>query len=378
MSFLLVDSIQHANDKEFLLASLMLAEKGRYSCKPNPKVGCVLVKDQKVIGEGWHQIAGEGHAEVNAIADAKHRQESTQGATAYVSLEPCSFTGKTPPCVNALLDAGIQRVVCASVDPNPKVAGNGLEKLRSQGVDASVLEDADIQLKAERLNRGFFKRMRTGMPWVMLKTASSIDGRTADSKGHSKWITSEESRQDVQFLRAESDAVLTGSGTQQADNPSLNVRLDALLYKLIKQPYRVLLDSQFQVSVSDNIVGDDEQLIVFTTQDQSHKIKSFADKAQIEVCEIIELENVLKTLATIEVNQLMIEAGPILSGAFLEAGLVDEIIHYIAPSVIGSNGKGMFDFTKDLSIHEKKMFQLHTVKQIENDIKLVYVRKNEF
>ena len=366
------DSIQQKYDKEFLLASLLLAEKGQYSCKPNPKVGCILVKNQKVIGEGWHQIAGEGHAEVNAIADAKHRQESTQGATAYISLEPCSFTGKTPPCVNALLDAGIQRVVCASVDPNPKVAGNGLEKLRAQSVDASVLEDADIQLKAERLNRGFFKRMRTGMPWVMLKTASSIDGRTADSKGQSKWITSDESRLDVQYLRAESDAVLTGSGTQQADNPSLNIRLDTD----VKQPYRVLLDAKCKVTASDKIVGNDQQLIIFTQKNEADISSSLTSKARLETCQTIELENVLHTLAKLEVNQVMIEAGSTLSGAFLEADLVDEIVHYIAPSVIGSSGRGMFDFVESLAITEKKTFELHSINQIENDIKIVYVRAN--
>lgn len=376
-------------DKHFLSEAIKLAEQGQYTCDPNPRVGCVLVGHaaektaNNIIAQGYHQKAGEGHAEVNAIEHAKQQGISTKGATAYVSLEPCSFTGKTPPCVTALIHAGVARVVCATLDPNPKVAGNGLKLLQQAGIDASVIEDAEIQVAAEWLNRGFFQRMRYNKPWVMLKTASSLDGRTADSQGKSQWITSEAARSDVHKLRAASSAMITGSGTQQADNPSLNARL-VDTDKTCQQPIRILLDSNCLVSVDDNIVGDDQALTIFTSfssctpQKKQGQLQAFAGKATVEVVDEIQLDSVLAYLSDKHINSVMIEAGAKLSGAFLEADLVDEIVHYIAPSVIGSDGRGMFDFSTPLALKDKKQFKIHSIEQIGDDIKVVYVRSCYF
>lgn len=371
------------NDKQFLLEAIKLAENGKFTCHPNPMVGCVLVKDGVNVSSGWHQKAGEAHAEVNAIANAEQNGVSLNGATAYVSLEPCSFTGKTPPCVDALIHAGVSRVVCATLDPNPKVAGNGLSLLQEANIEAVVLDDAEVYSKAEWLNKGFFKRMREGKPWVMLKTASSLDGKTADNQGLSQWITSEQARQDVHRLRAMNGAVLTGSGTQQADNPSLNARLSEQEF-VYQQPLRVLLDSQCKLTPDAKIVSHNDRdensnknrkdLLVFTTQTDSKILKSFSNNIEFSIMESIELETVLQKLAAKQINQVMIEAGAHLSGAFLEADLVDEIVHYIAPSVIGSGGRAMFDFSTNLSLSEKKQFTTKTVEQIGNDIKVVYVR----
>ena len=325
---------QQAIDKSFLLASLKLAEKGQYSCRPNPRVGCVLVKDGDIIGEGWHQVAGQAHAEVNAIANAHSRSNDTIGATAYVSLEPCSFTGKTPPCVDALLAAKVARVVCASLDPNPKVAGNGIAYLQQQGIDAEVFDDQEVKQQAEWLNRGFFKRMRSGLPWVMLKIASSLDGKTADYQGTSQWITGEQSREEVHHLRAQSCAVLTGSGTQLADNPSLNVRLDG--YDSQFQPCRVLLDSTAQLKELSKIVGEDGKLILFTQPD-SVVLQEIETRSTVVRQNPNDLLAVLRYLADEkEVNYVMLEAGAKLAGSFIENDLVDEINHYNAPIIIGS------------------------------------------
>ena len=361
-------------DQEFLMAAIELAGKGKYCCHPNPRVGCVLVVDSEIVASGWHQQTGQGHAEVNAIEDASQRGVNIVGATAYVSLEPCSFTGKTPPCVDALNTAGVSRVVCASLDPNPKVAGNGLQILQQVGIAAMVLDDQETRQAAEWLNRGFFKRMREKKPWVMLKTASSLDGRTADNQGESQWITSEQAREDVHRLRAESGAILTGSGTQQSDNPSLNVRISEITEnERFNQPLRVLLDSTCQVSITDKIVGDDQGLLLFT---ETKETSDLDNKVQVQCVESIQLDEVLHHLAQKQINTLMVEAGAKLSGAFLEADLVDEIVHYIAPSVIGSQGRGMFDFSQSISLADKKHFKIHSVQTIGDDIKIVYVRNS--
>ena len=359
-------------DKEFLLDAITLAEKGNFTCQPNPRVGCILTQDNDVIGMGWHQKTGEGHAEVNAIADAINQLKTTTGATAYVSLEPCSFTGKTPPCVDALFDAGVSRVVCAGLDPNPEVSGNGLKLLKERGVAAEVSSDSDVLRKAEWLNRGFFKRMRTGLPWVILKTASSIDGRTADFEGESQWITSPASRANVHKLRAESCAIITGSGTQQADNPSLNARLDNSIE--VKQPLRVLLDSQCVVSKNDKIIGKDNGLLLFTTNRDHQTLQELEKKISIQTVNSISLDAVLSHLADLEINLVMLEAGAKLSGSFIEAGLVDEIVHYIAPNIIGSDGRGMFDFSGSLSLDDKKVFTTRCVETLGEDIKVTFQR----
>jgi len=362
---------QHQKDKQYLLACLELAKKGQFTCRPNPQVGCVIVKDDQIIGEGWHEFAGQGHAEVNAIADVDKNGRSCEGAVAYVSLEPCSFTGKTPPCVDALIIAKISRVVCASIDPNPKVAGQGIEKLKSNGIDASLIDDPEIQKKAEWLNRGFFNRMRSGLPWVMLKIASSMDGRTADYQGTSQWITNEQSRQDVHQLRAQSCAILTGSGTQKSDNPSLNVRVEGFNESF--QPIRVLLDSNCEVKENSNIVSNDKKLLIFCLPDIkiSTELRS---KAIIVEQDPSDLSAVLEYLASKEVNHVMTEAGSTLSASFVENDLVDEIVQYIAPSIIGSQGRGMFDFSTPLSLTNRKQFKIKSAETINDDVKITYSR----
>jgi len=362
-------------DIDYLNLAIKLAKKGQYTCQPNPMVGCVLVNDGSIIGEGWHAVAGEGHAEVNAIHDAQRKKHDLNGATAYVSLEPCSHYGKTPPCVDALIEAGIARVVCATTDPNPEVSGRGLSKLIEAGVSASVLESEQTKQSASHLNRAFFHRMRTGKPYVMLKVATTLDGRTADSNGRSQWITGEAARQDVQYLRASSGAVLTGSGTQIADNPSLNVRLKEIEY----QPYRVLLDTQLQLAESANILGNDKKLIVYTNAESNEKIIQlerrvhsfqFLDKGANHSC----LKNVLNDLAELEVNQIMIEAGATLSGAFLADDLVDEIVQYIAPSILGNQARAAFDFPDALPLQHKKQFSVHSCELLGDDIKITFLR----
>lgn len=357
---------QKSLDKQYLLTALELAKKGEYTTKPNPRVGCVLVKNEKILGKGWHIRAGEGHAEVNAIADAIKQGYELKGATAYVSLEPCSFTGKTPPCIHALAEAGIKRMVCASIDPNPNVAGLGIAKLNEIGIDASVVEDDAILAKAEWLNRGFFKRMRTNMPWVMLKTAATLDGKTADKDGNSQWITSEAARQDVQRLRAASDAILTGSGTLLADNPRLNARVD----DAVKQPLRVLLDSQFQLKPDAQILLDNN-LVVFTTV----PAPDWANDFSVIQTDKIQLSAVLSYLAEQGLNTVMIEAGATLAGAFLEQGLIDECVHYVAPAILGEQSKGMFLSSEPLNFEERIQFRLRSVEQIGTDVKLTLINQ---
>lgn len=362
------------SDIDYMNRAIKLAKKGQYSCHPNPMVGCVLVKDNVIIAEAWHETAGQAHAEINAITDAQQKGHDTNGATAYVSLEPCSHEGKTPPCVGALINAGIVKVICATLDPNPQVSGQGLAKLTNAGIDARVLEYEQTQQAANYLNRAFFHRMRTGRPYVMLKIATTIDGKTADYQGNSQWITGSAARENVQQLRASSGAILTGSGTQHSDNPRLNVRLTNK-----HQPFRILLDTQLKLPVSANIIGDDKKLIIYTAVKSSKKITKLQNK--VHAFRYIEKDdhsnnimNVLNDLAELEINQLMIEAGATLSGSFLAADLVDEIVHYIAPSILGDQARAAFDLPKALSLNQKKQFTTHSCELLGGDIKIVFLR----
>lgn len=359
----------------FLRQALSLAEKGRFTCQPNPMVGCVLAKAGQVIGQGFHQRAGANHAEINALEDAKQQGHDVRGASAYVSLEPCSHFGKTPPCANALVNAGIKVVVYACEDPNPLVAGKGQAILLEAGVSARLTKSSEIQAQAKALNRAFFHRMQTGRPWVLLKVAATLDGRTADSQGVSQWITGAEARADVQCLRAASGAVLTGSGTQQADDPSLNVRLP----EVDRQPYRVLLDSDLSLSPTANIIGDDKQLIVFTNSVNKNKINGLKPNVHSinTLSAPIQLSAVLEYLADLQVNQLMVEAGATLAGAFLEAGLVDEMVYYLAPSVLGSGARGAFDLTQPLPLEQRQHFSLQSMQQVGDDVRLNLYRAFE-
>jgi diaminohydroxyphosphoribosylaminopyrimidine deaminase/5-amino-6-(5-phosphoribosylamino)uracil reductase len=316
-------------DRSYLARALELAARGLYTTDPNPHVGCVIVNGDRVVGEGWHARAGEGHAEVNALRAAGLQ---ARGATVYVSLEPCSHTGRTPPCADALIAAGVARVVCCTRDPNPKVAGRGLERLQQAGIAVQAGALAD---EARRLNVGYFSRHERGRPYVRLKLAMSLDGRTAPSGGSRAWISGSESRADVQTWRARSSAVLTGAGTVRSDDPQLNVRLDYGPW--VRQPVRVVLDTLLSTPRAAKIFNHDEAL-VFAAPDAA--LGAFKDIKVERVPRAdggLDLDAVMQNLTAREVNELLVECGPTLAGAFVAKQLVDEFILYVAPRLLGDD-----------------------------------------
>lgn len=356
-------------DAVYMARALSLAKKGLYTTSPNPRVGCVLVKNGQVIAEGWHQKAGCGHAEVEAL---KQTCEA-EGATAYVTLEPCSHYGKTPPCCEALIDAGIKKVVVAMQDPNPLVAGNGLKKLQAAGIEVicGVLEN-----EAKTLNRGFIKRMLTGKPFVRSKLAMSLDGRTALANGESQWITSAESRCDVQFLRAESCAILTGINTVLADNPSLNVRLENTE---VLQPIRVILDSQLQMPIIAKMAHLAGETWILTCCENAQR-KLELEQVGFKVFQLskknnrLDLNTVFAFLGKMQINEVLIEAGAILNGALLEMDLVDEWIIYMASCVLGDNGRGLFALPNLQTMADKKNLQFKDVRRVGLDLRLTLTK----
>ncbi|MEH6800775.1 MAG: bifunctional diaminohydroxyphosphoribosylaminopyrimidine deaminase/5-amino-6-(5-phosphoribosylamino)uracil reductase RibD [Halopseudomonas sabulinigri] len=331
-------------DRELMSRALELAARGLYTTEPNPRVGCVLVHGEQVVGEGWHVQAGEGHAEVNALAQAGER---ARGATAYVTLEPCSHFGKTPPCADALIKAGVSRVVAAMQDPNPQVAGKGLQRLRDAGIEVTcgLLEE-----QARELNPGFIKRMQQGLPWVRVKLAMSLDGRTAMASGESKWITGPAARADVQRLRARSGAVISGADSVLLDDSALTVRAselglsaDEAAAAVQRQPLRVLIDSLRRVPLEQRFFREaGPTLVISTSAEQA------AESYQSIGSELlalpgddgkVDLVTVLRNLAERGCNEVLVEAGAGLSGAFWRAGLVDELIVYMAPRLLGSQAR---------------------------------------
>lgn len=327
--------------------ALELAALGLYSTHPNPRVGCVLVRDGQVVGEGWHRQAGTPHAEVHAIAAAGGR---ARGATAYVSLEPCSHHGRTPPCAQALLDAGVSRVVVAMQDPNPQVAGRGLELLRSAGVEVLLL-DGPLSQQAAELNAGFFKRMRTGLPWVTAKLAMSLDGRTAMASGESQWITGPQARADVQRLRARSSVIVSGADTVLLDEARLTVRAQQLelpepqkTLALQRLPMRVLIDSRQRVPFDAPFYQADNAWLATVQQ----PLPALPDGTGVlllpETGGHIDLEALLRQLVQQhQANEVLVEAGARLCGAFLQAGLLDELVVYMAPKLLGSTARPLFE-----------------------------------
>ncbi|WP_120798218.1 bifunctional diaminohydroxyphosphoribosylaminopyrimidine deaminase/5-amino-6-(5-phosphoribosylamino)uracil reductase RibD [Thiocapsa rosea] len=327
--------------------AIQLAELGRFTTDPNPRVGCLIVRDGRIVGEGWHRRAGEPHAERHALIEAGER---ARGATAYVTLEPCCHQGRTPPCTDGLLEAGVGRVVCAMVDPNPLVAGRGLRLLAEAGV---AVETGLLEAEARALNPGFIKRMEQGRPYVRCKLAASLDGRTAMASGESQWITSEAARRDVQRLRAGSSAILTGIGTLLADDPSLNVRLGAEDLpgmgpgEAIRQPLRVVLDSRWRTPPSARILTlSGSTLIVGALDDPGRMAELKGAGARVYLCPgdsaRVDLGALLKELGRREINEVLLETGPTLAGAAVSAGLVDEILIYLAPHLMGDAGRGLF------------------------------------
>jgi diaminohydroxyphosphoribosylaminopyrimidine deaminase/5-amino-6-(5-phosphoribosylamino)uracil reductase len=318
-----------AQDRAHLQRALDLAARGLYTTDPNPRVGCVIVHADRVLGEGWHVRAGEGHAEVNALRAAGSQ---ARGATAYVSLEPCSHTGRTPPCADALIAAGVTRVVCCTRDPNPNVAGRGIERLEQTGIAVQVGAFVD---DARRLNIGYFSRHERGRPYVRLKLAMSLDGRTAPADGSRAWISGTASRADVQTWRARSSAVLTGAGTVRSDDPQLNVRLNYGPW--VRQPLRVVLDTMLSTSRAAKVFKNDEAMIFAAPEAPLGSFKDVMIERIPRADGGLDLEAVIQNLTAREVNELLIECGPTLAGAFVAKQLVDELVLYVAPTVLGDD-----------------------------------------
>ena len=327
-----------AADRLYLRAAVELAERGLYTCTPNPRVGCLLVRDGAVLGRGWHMWRGQAHAEANALADARAQAPESarpaDNATAYVSLEPCSVHGETPPCADALIAAGIRRVVAPMADPNPRVNGRGFARLR----DAGVQVDTEEISEARELNPGWLKRMRTGRPWVRLKSAMSLDGRTAMASGESRWITSEAARADVQYWRARSCAIVTGAGTVRDDDPRLTVRDTRFSAEArIRQPLRVIVSSRGDIPEDAAVLqGEGTALIACGKHGPARHPHAQAHRQEGEQ---VDLARLLDHLGARECNEVMVEAGPDLTGAFLAQGLWDEWVLYVAPKFLGSDAR---------------------------------------
>lgn len=358
-----------ADDYVHMDAALGLAARGLYTADPNPRVGCVIVRGGKVVGEGWHARTGGPHAEIDALEEAG---DAARGATAYVTLEPCCHHGRTPPCTDALLAAGIARVVYAAGDPNPAVSGDGARQMTDAGIDVSagVLEDA-----ARALNVGFFSRMQKARPWVRLKIASSLDGRTALANGASQWITGAPARADVHRLRARSSAILTGVGTVAADNPSMTARPEDI--GDVVQPARIVVDSQLNIPVDSKMLAAGDPVRIFCALPDPAKLASLESKgAIVEQIEVaagrVALPAVMRRLAELEFNELLVEAGPALNGALLEAGLIDELIVYMASDVLGSDARGMFATSELTEISQRFAFELSESRRVGEDLRLSY------
>lgn len=353
-----------------------------FNATPNPRVGCVIVKEGVVIGEGWHSAAGEKHAEIVALENAG---SLVKNSTAFVSLEPCAHQGRTPPCTEALIAAGVDRVVIASVDPDERVSGRGIEALEEANIEVYQLLDFDQQ--ARSINPGFFKRQELGVPFVRLKLAMSIDGRTALSNGKSKWITSPEARKDVQKLRAQSCAIATGTGTILLDDPSLTVRtselgLDEKQLKynqasLSKNPIRVVIGDYKKIPDTAKVIHS-EGMVKFFTSDKI--LGEFKYPENVEIVGVnsnqggVDLTSVLKYLASeSKCNEVLIEAGPTLSAEFIKQNLVDEFITYNAPKILGSDARPLINFTGLSSLEESIKFSVKEICEVGSDIKTTFV-----
>ena len=358
--------------------ALRLAERGLYTTSPNPRVGCVLVRDGKIIGEGWHERAGEPHAEVHALRAV---DEEVRGATAYVTLEPCSHYGRTPPCADALIEAGVARVLVAVQDPNPQVAGQGIARLREAGIE---VECGLMEAAARELNIGFFTRMTRDMPWVRSKIAASLDGRTALANGESKWITCAAARQDVQHWRARSCAVLTGIGTVLADDPQLNVRefggvsapsLTRGGRGGVRQPLRAVVDNGLRLPLDARLLQQQGAVVYTATQDAQ---KSLAlEQAGVRVVVLpdangqVDVAAVLRDLAAQGCNEVLVEAGSKLNGSLLQAGLVDELVLYLAPQLLGDMARGMARLGELTSLEQRINLEWQDVRHVGEDLRIV-------
>lgn len=346
--------------------ALQLARRGLYTTRPNPRVGCVLVRDGEVIGEGWHEFAGGPHAEINALT---HAGQAAKGAVCYVTLEPCSHTGKTPPCTDALIAAGVSKVIASMSDPNPRVAGGGFTTLNDAGIKT---ESGLLENPSRSLNLGFIKRMTHQLPYVRCKLAMSLDGRTAAANGDSKWISGAAAREDVQRLRARSCAVMTGIGTVLTDDPRLNVRLTGLDGM---QPLRVVLDRQLRFPVTARMLNQPGRILIFTLNDDTDLVNALTDKGAEVILIQEKTETFSKAVLTYlareeRVNEVLLEAGANLSGNFLQDGLIDEVIVYQAPVILGNEAKGLFNLPMLNSMDDRINMNLVDIRHIGDDLRL--------
>lgn len=362
-------------DVDFMARALRLAQRGRYSTHPNPRVGCVLTKNLTVVGEGFHQLAGNPHAEIEALHDAG---TNAAGATAYVTLEPCAHRGRTGACTDALIEAGVERVVSAMIDPNPEVRGKGISRLQEAGI---MVECPLLESSARDLNPGFIKRFEVGMPYVRCKIATSVDGRTALGNGKSKWITSAAARQDVQRLRAESSAIVTGIETVLTDDPSMNVRLDELRLseshsKPGKQPIRVILDSKLRIPLNAKILQDPQSVLVVSCEGDAAK----KEKLQANGVEVIDglsgaegrvdLVALLKLLAARDYHECLFECGATLAGNLVTRGLVDELVFYMAGKLMGDLGRPMLKLPEFFDMAQVIDLEFTEISQVGDDLRI--------
>jgi diaminohydroxyphosphoribosylaminopyrimidine deaminase / 5-amino-6-(5-phosphoribosylamino)uracil reductase len=357
-------------DQVFMTRALALAAQALYTTTPNPRVGCVLVKDKEIVGEGFHEYAGEPHAEIRALRAAG--ADKARGATAYVTLEPCNHFGRTPPCTENLIAAKVARVVCAMEDPNPRVAGAGFARLRETGIE---VRNGLMEHEARELNIGFAKRMVEGLPWVRLKVAASLDGKTALANGQSQWITGAEARKDGHHWRARACAVLTGIGTVLEDDPQLNVR-DVITPR---QPTRVIVDSGLQTPPSARILSPELEggkVLIAAATDDAAKRKSL-EAAGAEVIMLpnpsgkVDLPQLMRELGRRQFNEVHVESGFKLNGSLLRERCVDELLMYLAPTIIGNTAQGMFNLAELTDLDKRLKLALHDVTQIGPDLRVL-------
>jgi diaminohydroxyphosphoribosylaminopyrimidine deaminase/5-amino-6-(5-phosphoribosylamino)uracil reductase len=356
-----------ASDQAHMARALNLAARGLYTTDPNPRVGCVVVRDGLVLGEGWHVRAGEAHAEVLALRAAG---PDARGSTVYVTLEPCSHTGRTPPCADALIAAGVARVVCCTVDPNPRVAGGGIARLQAAGISVSV---GVLAAEARDLNVGFFSRFERGRPFVRLKLAMSLDARTAPASGGQRWISGEAARADVQIWRARSGAVLTGAGTVRTDDPRLDVRL--AYGSWVRQPLRVLLDPMLTCATSAKLFQGTGAL-VFAAADAPVRSQ---DAARVErlprATGGLDLRAAMRRLVELEINELLVECGPRLAGSFILSNLVDELVLYMAPALLGADAAPLMHVSGLGPPGSLPAFEFKDMQRIGDDLRLILMPK---
>jgi diaminohydroxyphosphoribosylaminopyrimidine deaminase/5-amino-6-(5-phosphoribosylamino)uracil reductase len=352
-------------DHSAMRRALELAALGLNTAHPNPRVGCVLMQGDRVVGEGWHRRAGEPHAEVHALAQAG---EAARGATAYVTLEPCAHHGRTPPCADALVAAGVARVVAAMADPFPAVDGAGLARLRAAGI---AVECGLLEAAARELNLGFVSRLTRHRPWIRVKLGVSLDGRTALADGRSQWITSDAARLDVQHWRARSSAVLTGIGSVLADNPRLNVRLPGIEHGM---PERIVLDSAARLPPGSRLLDEPGPILLISGPNAAERTDLAGRVEQISVPAPggrLQLARVAFALAQRGHNEVLVEAGATLAGAFIAAGIVDELIWYIAPKLLGAGARSALALPEPTDLDGVDSWRWHSIDRIGDDLRLV-------